>query len=163
MSGKKGDARLARLRALITRIEEECGRRVAEVLAAHSSLLRIAHLLEPDDPPESGTEVRARVETVLEEINAAIECGMIPLWLQGPMRQLLTLLRRFGDYLYHCYDGPRLPRTNNDLEHFYRRLTRTGRRITGHKRSDSFVVRVGGFAVHAVLATDTTAQPVSPP
>jgi hypothetical protein len=49
-----------------------------------------------------------------------------------------------------------LPRTNNDLEHFYRRLKCAERRITGHKRSDRFVVRVGGFAVYAVEAADKT-------
>jgi hypothetical protein len=154
MSGKKGDARLARLRTLIDRIEQACGGRVAAIRAAHGYLLRIAHLLDPDEQPASGAEVRECVEAVLEEISTAIEGGTLPLWLHGPMRQLVALLRRLGDYLYHCYDVPGLPRTNNDLEHFYRRLKCTERRITGHKRSDSFVVRAGGFAVYAVLAAD---------
>jgi len=65
----------------------------------------------------------------------------------------VTVLRRLGDGLYHCYDVPGLPRTDNDLEHFYRRVKASERRITGRKRSDSFVVRVGGFAVYAITAS----------
>jgi len=63
-----------------------------------------------------------------------------------------TVLLRLGAGLYRCYDVPGLPRTNNDLEQFYRQIKATERRITGHRRSDSFVVRVGGFAVYAILA-----------
>jgi hypothetical protein len=96
--------------------------------------------------------VREEVEGVLQEICTAIEHGTIPPWLHAPMDHLVTLLRRLGDYLYHCYDVPGLPRTNNDLEHFYRHLKCSERRITGHKRSDTFVVRLGGFAVYAVVA-----------
>ncbi len=65
----------------------------------------------------------------------------------------MTVLRRLGDGLYHCYDVPGLPRTDNDLEQFYRRVKALERRITGHKRSDRFVVRVGGVAVYATAAS----------
>jgi hypothetical protein len=57
---------------------------------------------------------------------------------------------------YHCYDVPELPRTNNATEQFYRRVKAEQRRITGRKRADAFVVRVGGFAVYA---TATSAVP----
>lgn len=150
---KRGDPRLARLRTLIGRIEEQCGGQVAEIRAAHSYLCRIAHLLDPDEPPASGAHVREHVDAVLQEICVAIEHGTIPLWLQAHMDHMVTLLRRLGDHLYYCYDVPGVPRTNNDLEHFYRHLKCSERRITGHKRSDTFVVRLGGFAVYAVLAS----------
>ena len=61
--------------------------------------------------------------------------------------------RFLGDGLYHCYDVPGLPRTNNELEQFYRRVKSGQRRITGHRRSDTFVVRVGEFAVYAIAAS----------
>jgi hypothetical protein len=79
----------------------------------------------------------------------------VPAWLAGPVAHLITVLRRLGDGLYHCYDVPGLPRTDNDLEQFYRRVKMLERRITGHKRSDTFVVRVGGFAVYAAAASQT--------
>ncbi|MDQ3700036.1 MAG: hypothetical protein M3442_03835 [Chloroflexota bacterium] len=67
----------------------------------------------------------------------------------------MTVLRRLGDGLYHCYDVPALPRTNNATEQFYRRVKTEQRRITGRKRADAFVVRVGGFAVYATAASAT--------
>lgn len=65
----------------------------------------------------------------------------------------MTVLRRLGDGLYHCYDVPALPRTNNATEQFYRRVKAEQRRVTGRKRADAFVVRVGGFAVYATAAS----------
>jgi hypothetical protein len=64
------------------------------------------------------------------------------------------VLRRRGEGLDPCYDGPGLPRTNNDQEHFYRRLKAGERRTTGRRRSDTFVVRMGEFAVYAVAARE---------
>jgi hypothetical protein len=120
---------------------------------AHQFLLRIARAWEPE-PPTSGAAVQAQVATILQEIREGIEQGTIAAWLQPALTHLADLLQRIGPALYHCYDVPGLPRTNNDLEHFYRRLKCTERRITGHKRSDQFVVRAGGFAVYAVLAAE---------
>ncbi len=98
--------------------------------------------------------MRQRVEAALDEAAAAVTDGCLPDWLQPPLAHLVLVLRRLGDGLYHCYDVPGLPRTNNDLEHFYRQLKAPERRSTGHRRSDTFVVRVGGFAVYAAAATD---------
>ena len=68
----------------------------------------------------------------------------------------MTVLRRLGDGLYHCYDVPDLPRTDNGLEQFYRRVKACERRITGHRRSDRFVMRLGAFGVYAVAADERT-------
>jgi hypothetical protein len=97
--------------------------------------------------------VRHRVESYLDELATAVARGRVPAWLVPSVQHLVTVLLRLGDGLYHCYDVPGLPRTDNDLEQFYRRVKALERRITGHKRSDSFVVRVGGFAVYATAAT----------
>jgi hypothetical protein len=126
---------------------------------AHGWLHEIGRRLEPTPAtetgqPASGEEVRRRVETYLEEeVGEAVAGGSVPGWLRGPAEHLRTVLLRLGDHLYHCYDVPGLPRTNNDLEQFYRRVKAAERRITGHRRSDAFVVRVGGFAVYAIAAS----------
>lgn len=99
--------------------------------------------------------MRQRVESYLDEVAAAVTAGRVATWLTPPIEHLVTVLRRLGDGLYHCYDVPGLPRTDNDLEQFYRRVKTLERRITGHKRSDVFVVRVGGFAVYATAASAT--------
>jgi hypothetical protein len=126
---------------------------------AHTWLCDIARRLEPlPDPetgdPPTGAQVRQRVEAHLDDCAAAVARGAVPPWLVAPIMHLGTVLRRLGDGLYPCYDVPGLPRTNNDLEHFYRRVKAGERRTTGRRRSDTFVVRVGEFAVYAVAASD---------
>src|SRR5207302_8829300 len=108
------------------------------------------------EPPPTGAQVRQRVERYLDEIATRLTDGRGPAGLEPPVAHLVTVLRRLGPGLYHCYDVPGLPRTDNDLEQFYRRVKTQERRITGHKRSDTFVVRVGGFAVYATAASQAT-------
>lgn len=104
----------------------------------------------------TGAAVRQRVESYLDELATRLTDGRVPAWLEPPVAHLVTVLRRLGPGLYHCYDVPGLPRTDNDLEQFYRRVKTQERRITGHKRSDTFVVRVGGFAVYATAASQAS-------
>jgi hypothetical protein len=156
---KKGDPRLARLRTLIGRAQERCGARAAELAQGHRWLCEVGRRLDPTavpatEPPPTGTAVRAGVEAVLVEMDTAVTEGRVPPWLQEPVQHVATILRRLGGGLYHCYDVPGLPRTNNALEQFYRRVKTGERRITGRKRSDAFVMRVGGFAAYAITASD---------
>jgi hypothetical protein len=141
---------------LIRRAQERVAERVGPLRQAHAHLLQVAHLLEPTEPDERGVVVRQRVEDELAVVEQSVEDGSVPAWLHDPVRHLVTVLRRLGKGLYHCYDVPGLPRTNNDLEQFYRRVKASERRITGHRRSDRFVVRVGGFAIYAIAASDRT-------
>ncbi len=106
------------------------------------------------DLPASAV-VQRRVETHLERLEADVAGGRVSEWLHEPVRHLGVVLRRLGAGLYHCYDLPGLPRTDNALEQFYRRVKTEQRRITGRKRADAFVVRVGGFAVYATASSDT--------
>lgn len=125
---------------------------------AHAWLVEIARRLDPEAALEteqrlSGAEVREKVESYLEQIERKIANGDVPEWLHPPVEHLRIVLLRLGDGLYHCYDVPDLPRTDNDLEQFYRKVKSGERRITGHRRSDNFVVRAGGLAVYAIAAS----------
>ncbi len=100
--------------------------------------------------------MRHGVESYLDELATALREGRVAPWLARPVEHLITVLRRLGNGLYHCYDVPGLPRTDNDLEQFYRRVKTLERRVTGHRRSDTFVLRVGGFAVYAAAASQAT-------
>lgn len=91
----------------------------------------------------------------MDELAAAVAEDRVADWLRGPVAHIVLVLRRLGDGLYHCYDVPGLPRTDNALEQFYRRVKAQQRRITGRKRADTFVVRVGGFAVYATASSAT--------
>lgn len=150
------------MRELISRAQQRCGARVTELRRVHAGLLELARTLEPPTPDEveagtrPGAVVQRRVESHLERLDADLAGGRVPDWLRDPVRYLGVVLRRLGAGLYHCYNVPGLPRTDNALEQFYRRVKTEQRRITGRKRADAFVVRVGGFAVYATAASATT-------
>lgn len=91
----------------------------------------------------------------MDRLDAERAAGRVPPRLREPVHHLGVVLRRLGPGLYHCYDVPGPPRTDNALEQFYRRVKTEQRRITGRKRADAFVVRVGGFAVYATAASGT--------
>ncbi len=142
---------------MIGRAEARCGPRAAELRQAHGYLLEIARRLEPPtldaaEPPLTGAQIRTRVAAYLDQVATACTAGDVAAWLRPKVEHLVTVLRRLGPGLYHCYDVPGLPRTDNDLEQFYRRVKADQRRITGHKRAAAFLVRVGGFAVYATAA-----------
>ena len=144
---------------MIGRATQRCGERAAALRQAHAWLCEIARQLEPPPAPQTGdlptgAQVRRRVEAQLDRCRAAVAQGTVPAWLVPAVAHLGTVLRRLGDGLYHCYDVPGLPRTDNDLEHFYRSMKAGERRTTGRRRSDAFVVRVGEFAVYAVAAEE---------
>jgi len=48
--------------------------------------------------------------------------------------------------LFICYQVEGLPRTNNELETFLRRLKTGQRRVTGRKKVHDFIVRYGRYA-----------------
>jgi hypothetical protein len=140
---------------LITRALQRGEERAPGLRQAHGWFREIAQHLEPTPDPitgdlPTGAQVRERVERDLAEMGR--RRAHLPEWLRQPVEQFQTILLRLGEYLYRCYDVPGLPRTDNDLEQFYRRVKATERRITGHRRSDAFVVRMGGFAVYAIAA-----------
>lgn len=69
------------------------------------------------------------------------------------------IVRAFGARLYTCYDHPRLPRTNNDLEQALRALSTRERRCTGRKHVGPKLVRVQGLVGAAALfAQDPSAR-----
>jgi hypothetical protein len=93
------------------------------------------------------------VALILGQLRLRCLTGGVPAWLRPSVEHLVAVLRRLGPGLYRCYDVPGLPRTNNAMEQFYRGVKRGQRRITGRKRADALVLRVGGFAVYATAAS----------
>jgi hypothetical protein len=55
--------------------------------------------------------------------------------------------------LFHCYDVPALPRTNNDLEQYFGAARHLERRATGRKMASPALVVRGAVRVVALLAT----------
>lgn len=144
------------MQVLIDRARSAGGQEAADLGVAHSWLLDLARCFEADADaatPRDGAAVRLAVETQLNALPACYPDGQVPAWLRPKAEHVGLILRRLADGLYHCYDIPALPRTDNAMEQFYRQLKAGERRATGHRRSDAFVVRVGGFAAYAAAAS----------
>ncbi len=96
-------------------------------------LKQIAHLLEPDGkPPRSGQQVRQELFAFLQEIQVTPTPDP---FLRRTLNANLKTTLRYASGLFHCYDIPDLPRTNNDRESEFRDLHRRPLRTTGLKVS----------------------------
>ena len=67
--------------------------------------------------------------------------------------------RSYWRGLFHCYDVPELPRTNNDLEQYFGAARHHERRATGHKRATSALVVRGSVRLVAAVATQVREWP----
>jgi hypothetical protein len=94
-------------------------------------LKKIAAVLEPDGKPvRSGQQVHQEVFALLHEIQATRTADP---FLRQTYNTILKTTLRYAPGLFHCYDIPGLPRTNNDRESEFRDLHRRLLRTTGQK------------------------------
>jgi hypothetical protein len=98
--------------------------------AAHW-LAEISALLDPQDKPlRSGAQVKQALSDYLDQIH--LESQTDPK-LQGFFHTLQKTTLSYAPGLFHCYDVPGLPRTNNDRESEFRDLNRRMLATTGQK------------------------------
>jgi len=67
--------------------------------------------------------------------------------------QFLKVTASYWPGLFHCYDAPDVPRTNNDLEHFFGAARYHERRATGRKGASPGLVVRGAVRLVAAAAT----------
>jgi len=108
-----------------------------------------AHIL--DNPAElEGARVRRRFQGLL---------GAMQRWrgkageLEAAILHFLKVTHSYWPGLFHCYDVPDLPRTNNDLEHLFGSHRHHERRISGRKTASPTLVLRGPVCIVAALAT----------
>jgi hypothetical protein len=73
--------------------------------------------------------------------------------LAGAVRHFVKVTRSYWAGLFHCYDVKDLPRTNNDLEHFFGSHRYHERRASGRKGASPALVLRGAARVLAAAAT----------
>jgi hypothetical protein len=119
------------------------------VAAAFGWVERAADLLT-NAAGRDGAGVQAGYERLLAEMAEQ----------RGVAGRLAPAVDRFpkvtGSYwpgLFHCYDVPDLPRTNNDLEHVFGAVRHHERRATGRKQAAPALVVRGAVRVVAAIAT----------
>jgi hypothetical protein len=94
-------------------------------------LQQIAALLEPDGkPPRTGQQVRQELFAFLQELQQTHSPDP---FLRKTLTSMQKTTLRYAPGLFHCYDLPDLPRTNNDRESEFRDLYRRLLRTTGQK------------------------------
>lgn len=89
-------------------------------------------------------QVAARLDAYLLQLTGRRDLqGDVTAWRD----HFVSALRRYWPGLFHCYDRPQVPRTNNELEIFYNQLKRQRRRNTGRKGTQDYLVRYGPYLV----------------
>ncbi len=101
----------------------------AELSQAAHWLQQIAKLLDPDrNPTRPGSQVQQELSDYLEDIRQqSHETPRLSLFCQKISKTTLN----YSPGLFHCYDIPALPRTNNDRESEFRDLNRRLLSTTG--------------------------------
>ncbi len=126
-----------------------------ELEVAYGWVHQAAHLLGKHDGQDADG-VRAAFTALLDEVRQRRgEVGSL-----GPaIDHFLQVTRSYWPGLFHCYDVPDLPRTNNDLEQFFGAARYHERRTTGRKTASPALVVRGSVRIIAAVATRQ--QPVT--
>jgi hypothetical protein len=117
------------------------------IRTAYAWVHRAAQLLKNEDEL-GGSEVRRRMDDLLAEIRAdQATVGT----LQPAIAHFLKVSASYWPGLFHCYDVPGLPRTNNDQEQFFGSARYHQRRASGRVHAATATVVRG--AVRVLAAT----------
>jgi len=100
---------------------------------------RAAHLLE-----NASNQAASDVQTTFDDLVGDMTDHVADQEnLTSAIRHFLKVTASYAPDLFHCYDVPGLPRTNNDLEHTFGTARHHERRATGRKTGDAGLVQRG--------------------
>ena len=104
-----------KLDQLLSRALKATAARWSPIEQAFAWVHRAAHILN-NDGHQPGTQVRLRLRGLVAAITRwQAQTGE----LAPALAHFLKVTRSYWPGLFHCYDVPDLPRTNNDLEHVF--------------------------------------------
>jgi hypothetical protein len=121
----------------------------SDVQQGYAWVHRAAHLLTNEEK-QTAAQVRLAYEDLLTEM----EQVPTPSETLAPM--LSTFRKVTASYwpgLFHCYDVPGLPRTNNELEQYFGSARYHERRATGRKQASPGLVVRGAVRIVASVAS----------
>ena len=128
---QQSEPRLEQLRAGLQRALQLVRADYRELHAAADWLRQIADVLDPDGKPaRSAATVRAQWQQVLDDIQTQ---SVGSPRLQSFAASILKVSASYAAGLFHSYDLPDLPRTNNARESEFRDLKRRLLRTTGQQ------------------------------
>ncbi len=112
-------------------------------------VIDLEHLLDPPhqpgQPPLTSQSVAETVDHYLVELLHKVTDGSNEDDRRVAEHIHETFQNRWWG-LFKCYEVDGLPRTNNDLERYMRRIKTGQRRISGHKNIHDFLIRYGRYA-----------------
>lgn len=119
------------------------------IRTAYGWVHQAAHLLADHDG-QPGAAIRADYRALL----AAMADGRDGLAAPAPaVDRFLTVTARYEPGLFHCYNVPGLPPTNNALEQYFGSVRYHERRATGRQGASPGLVVRGAVRVVAAVAT----------
>ena len=120
-----------------------------DVRLAYRWVHRAAHLLSNDDH-HAGATLKRRLSGLLGAMtrHRAAAGALAP-----ALAHFLKVSRSYWPGLFHCYEVPDLPRTNNDLEQCFGAHRYHERRATGRKGASPALVLRGSVQLIAAMAT----------
>jgi hypothetical protein len=122
--------------------------------AVYAEVHRAAHLLANHDK-QSGAALAADYHALVATMTAQHGDGP----LADAVAHFAKVTASYAPGLFHCYDVDDLPRTNNELEHFFGSARYHERRATGRRNASPGLVVRG--AVRLVAAVVTPLQLIS--
>lgn len=144
------------MRGTIRRALEVAGGAFAPLMLAFGWVHRAAHLLGQTD--QTGAAVRGQLAGLL----GAMRRHRGAVGDLGPaVDHFVKVSRSYWPGLFHCYDTPGLPRTNNDLEQAFGSHRYHERRATGRKGASPALVLRGSARLVAGLGTRAGAGSVA--
>ena len=136
------------LRGTIRRALEAAGGAFAPLMLAFGWVHRAAHLLGQTD--QTGAAVRGQLAGLL----GAMRRHRDAVGDLGPaVDHFVKVSRSYWPGLFHCYDTPDLPRTNNDLEQTFGSHRYHERRASGRRQASPGLVVMGSARLISGLAT----------
>lgn len=112
-------------------------------------LIDLEHLLEPPEepsqPPPTSQSVASDVDHYLTELLTQVTTDTDE-QDQAVVVHIDKTFRERWWGLFTCYNVDGLPRTNNELERYMRRIKSGQRRVLGRKNVHDFIIRYGRYA-----------------
>lgn len=125
---------------------------VAQLRRQRQWIIDLEHLLEPPEQSEQSEQAQLTSQSVAEAVDRYLTDLFVQVAANADEEDQRVAIhvgeifrnRWWG--LFTCYDVKDLPRTNNELERYMRRIKTGHRRITGRKNVHDFIIRYGRYA-----------------
>jgi len=142
---------LARLQRLLRRGLEETADLFPPVRSAFRWVNRVARILKNEEGSPA-RKVRRRLVQLLAEMRREAKATDEPS-VEAGLGHFLKVTKSYWAGLFHCYESPDLPRTNNDLEQTFGSHRYHERRASGRRQASPGLVVMGSARLISGLAT----------